>query len=206
MRADLDNAMDHSTLSAYESDAARYCEEWLGQPEPADLHALWRRFLAPGRPSADIGCGCGRDVDWLNRGGFPCVGYEPCAALRARACARFPEWRFESAALPALEGLADGAFGNVVCETVLMHLPRPAAEPAVRALARVLAPGGTLYLSWRLADGPADARDRAGRLYSALPAADVRAALGALALLYDAEEISASSGRRVHRLIARRAA
>jgi SAM-dependent methyltransferase len=195
--------MDASTLHAYDCNAASYCDDWINQPPPADIHALWRRFFAPGGASADIGCGSGRDVDWLNRNGYPCVGFEPCDGLRNEARRRFPAWRYAAAALPDLDALRAQTFANVVCETVLMHLPRAAIRPAVRALARTLGSGGTLYLSWRVTDD-CDVRDRAGRLYCAFPVDAVRDELAGLALLYDADEVSESSGRRVHRLIVRR--
>src|SRR5262245_38641011 len=108
--------MDAPTLRAYDGSAARYCDEWLQQPAPEDICTLWRRFFAPGGASADIGCGSGRDVDWLNVSGYPCVGFEPSAGLRDEARRRFPRWRFEEAALPALETLGTGTFTNVVCE------------------------------------------------------------------------------------------
>ena len=73
----------------------------------------------------------------------------------------------------------------------------------MHALTRVLAPGGTLYLSWRVSEGSADLRDDAGRLYSVFPADHVRAQLADCAILYEADELSASSGKRVHRLIVR---
>ena len=198
--------MDAPTLLAYDSNAAQYCDDWLTQPAPEDIRMLWRRFFAPGAASADIGSGSGRDVDWLNANGYPCVGFEPSEGLRNEARRRFPRWRFEPAALPNLDTLGAQAFGNIVCETVLMHLPLADIRPAVHALTRVLAPGGTLYLSWRVTEGSADLRDGAGRLYCAFPAQEVRAALDDAAILYDADEVSASSGKRVHRLVARRAA
>lgn len=195
--------MDEPTLSAYDAKAAAYSDDWVAQPVPADIHALWRRYFATGAPSADIGCGSGRDVDWLNRNGYPCVGFDASPGLLTEARRRFPHWRFEQALLPELGELPDASYANVVCETVIMHLPAPEIGPAVRALARLLAPGGTLYLSWRVAAG-GDTRDAAGRLYSAFAAADVRSALSALSLLHDVETDSVSSGRRVHRLVARR--
>lgn len=195
--------MDAPTLLAYDSNAAGYCDDWAHQPAPADIYALWRRYFAPGGASADIGCGSGRDVDWLNRNGYPCVGFEPAEGLRNEAQRRFPQWRYEAAALPDLDALHGRAFANVVCETVLMHLPLASIRPAVRALARALGSGGTLYLSWRVTDG-ADARDAAGRLYCAFPVDAVRDELAGLTILYDANEVSESSGKRVHRLIARR--
>src|SRR5262249_26819081 len=61
--------MDQTTLAAYDRDAAAFAREWETQPAPSDLHDVVRRFFAPG-PTADIGCGSGRDTAWLGRNGF----------------------------------------------------------------------------------------------------------------------------------------
>ena len=196
--------MDARTLAIYDRDAATYCDDWLTQPLPDDLQALWRRYFMRGKPTADIGSGSGRDVDWLNRNGYPCTGWDGSAGLIAEARKRFPQWPFGEARLPALADVPHGKYANVVCETVIMHLAGAEVPAAVHALTRLLMPGGNLYLSWRIAD-PAESRDRAGRLYSPIDADTVRAALSGLTLLYDMEAISDSSGKRVHRLVARRA-
>ena len=67
---------------------------------------------------------------------------------------------FDVDVLPLLQGLGDRIFTNVLCETVIMHLVEPEAIAAVRRLCSLLAPGGTLYLSWRVGDG-IDRRDDA---------------------------------------------
>jgi SAM-dependent methyltransferase len=196
--------MDAATLRAYDSDAAAFAKDWHEQPPPTDLHDIVRRFFCPG-PTADIGCGSGRDVAWLSANGFPTVGYDPSAGLLALARARYPEFAFHSAALPALEGIADASFLNVLCETVIMHLPREDVVPSVRRLMSILAPAGTLYLSWRVTRG-ANLRDGHGRLYGAFDADIMRGALGGAEVLLDEEAVSASSGKAIHRLVARKAA
>jgi SAM-dependent methyltransferase len=195
--------MDDATLRAYDSGAAAFAQDWHEQPPPADLHAIVRRFFRPGR-TADIGCGSGRDVAWLSANGFPAVGYDLSAGLLAQARARYPDLAFYSAALPALDGIADTSFANVLCETVIMHLPRDDVAPAVRRLLAILTPGGVLYLSWRVTRG-ADLRDGHGRLYGAFDAEIVRGALGSAELLLDEEAVSESSGKTIHRLVVRRA-
>ena len=62
--------MDRDTLKAYDTHAADYARDWHDQPPPADLHAIIRRFFRNGA-TADIGCGSGREVGWLNANGFP---------------------------------------------------------------------------------------------------------------------------------------
>jgi SAM-dependent methyltransferase len=198
--------MDRSTIAAYDEAAADFASQWHAQPVPGDLQALVRRYFIPG-PTADIGSGSGREVAWLTASGFPTTGFDPSEGLLRQARTRYPELPFRAAALPELAGIADGSFANVLCETVIMHLPHDAIVPAVMRLIAILRPGGILYVSWRVSRG--DARDGQGRLYAAFPPALVTDALVTDArcgaeILLDEEAVSASSGKPVHRVVARR--
>lgn len=194
--------MDRTTLDAYDAHAAAYAQDWLDQPPPDDMYALLEQYFSP-VPTADVGCGAGRDTAWLASRGFDTTGYDASEALLGEARHRYPGLRFEQAALPELAGVPLGAFRNVLCETVLMHLDPPAALASAARLAALLAPGGTLYLSWRVNDDTQ--RDARGRLYAALDTAQVRAALGdTIDVLDEQDLVSESSGKRVHRLIVRK--
>ncbi|HGO6129098.1 TPA: class I SAM-dependent methyltransferase [Burkholderia cepacia] len=196
--------VNRPTLDAYDAHAAQYAQDWLDQAAPDDMYALLEQYFSPG-PTADVGCGAGRDTAWLASRGFDVRGYDASAALLDEARRCHPDLTFELAALPALAGVPSGAFRNVLCETVVMHLEQADAAAAAR-LAELLMPGGTLYMSWRVA-GNGALRDERGRLYTPLDAARMRAALGAGTQVIDEHEVvSASSGKRVHRLIARKAA
>jgi SAM-dependent methyltransferase len=194
--------MDRETLAAYDAGAAEFARDWHAQPAPADLHAVVQRFFRPGR-TADVGCGSGREVAWLAANGFDAVGYDASDALLEQARLRYPKLSFAAALLPELDGVPEGAFDNALCETVIMHLPRGDIEPAVRRLLAILKRDGILYLSWRVTDG-ADQRDPSGRLYTAFDGELVRRALAGSAVLLDEEVISASSGKRVHRIVAQK--
>ena len=73
---------------------------WHAQPAPADLHYLVRRFFRPAGRTVNIGCGCGRELAWLNANGFPVIGFDPSAGLLAQARTRCPALAFAAAALP----------------------------------------------------------------------------------------------------------
>jgi hypothetical protein len=92
----------------------------------------------------------------------------------------------------------------VLCETVIMHLDRKEIAASVRRLLDIVKPSGILYLSWRVTDN-ADDRDAKGRLYAAVDPALVLAELKAAAVLLDEEAVSASSGKRIHRLVVKKA-
>ncbi len=194
--------MDKATLAVYDSDAARFARDWHEQPPPSDLHALVRRYFIPGL-TADIGCGSGREVAWLSAEGFKTIGYDASSGLLEEARARYPALDFRTAALPDLAAIAADGFDNVLCETVIMHLDPAVIAPSVRRLFSLLNPGGILYLSWRVTES-ADQRDAQGRLYAAFDPELVRRQLPAGTILLDEEIVSASSGKRVHRIVARR--
>ena len=195
--------MDRATLAAYDAAAAAYAKEWEAQPAPVDLHDLAKRFFRPGL-TADIGCGSGRDAAWLAANGFPTVGYDASEGLLAQARAAHPGLTFEQAALPELHGIAEGTFDNVLCETVIMRLGRREIAPAVRRMLAILKPDGIMALSWRVEE--TDRRDARGRLYCAFDRDLVLGALSGASVVLDEELVSPASGRKIHRLVARRGA
>ena len=196
--------MDRKTLAAYDHEAAAFAKDWHEQPAPVDLQDVVNRFFIKGGATADIGCGSGREVAWLNACGFPAEGFDASDGLIAEARSRYPHLKFARAELPDLPGIATNAYDNVLCETVVMHLDRAQIALSVRRMLDIARPGGIFYLSWRVTDG-ADLRDGHGRLYAAFDASLVRAELAAASLLLDEEVTSASSGKRIHRLVAKKA-
>lgn len=194
--------MDIKTLSAYDQNSAAFAQDWHEQPPAADLHALIRKHFRPGR-TADVGSGSGRDAAWLSANGFPAVGFEPSRGLLAEARRRHPQVDFQAAALPELEGVPPASFVNVLCETVIMHLEAERIALAVRRLLHIIAPGGTLYLSWRVTEGH-DRRDEHGRLYAAFDPQLVLRALSDAVVVLDEQVVSPSSGKTIRRIIARK--
>jgi SAM-dependent methyltransferase len=194
--------MDDATLSAYDRDAKAFADDWETQPVPSDLHAVVRQFFIPG-PTADIGCGSGRDAAWLNASGYPTEGFDASEGLLAEARRRHPQIKFGKALLPGLEGVAEGSFANVLCETVIMHLEPGAITPTVERLLAILVAGGILYLSWRVTE-EADRRDGYGRLYAAFDPELVLRALKATQILLDEQVGSVSSGKLIRRIVVRK--
>jgi SAM-dependent methyltransferase len=168
------------------------------------MQAAVKRFFKPG-PTADIGCGSGRDTAWLNYVGLPTIGYDPSEGLLAEARRLHPKVRFHRSSLPELHGIANASLANVLCETVIMHLRPTLIPPSVRKLLAILRPGGNLYLSWRVTE-KADKRDDFGRLYTAFDPELVLDALEPAEILLDEQADSASSGRLVRRIVARKPA
>jgi 2-polyprenyl-3-methyl-5-hydroxy-6-metoxy-1,4-benzoquinol methylase len=195
--------LDRQTLAAYDTDAAAFAKDWHEQPPPTDLHDIVRRFFIAGGTTADIGCGSGREVGWLTANGFPAQGFDASKGLLAEARRRYPQFDFANAILPDLQGITANTFNNVLCETVIMHLDRADVAPSVRRMLDILKPGGILYLSWRVTEGE-DRRDEHARLYAAFEASLVLSELTTATMLLDEDVVSASSGKRIHRIVVRK--
>jgi SAM-dependent methyltransferase len=197
--------VDKKTLAAYDHDAAAFAKDWHEQPAPVDLHEVVARFFIKGGVTCDIGCGSGREVAWLNANGFSAEGFDASDGLLAEARSRYPDLTFAHAELPKLAPIAANAYDNVLCETVIMHLDRAKIAPSVRRLLDVAEPNGILYLSWRVTDGT-DLRDGHGRLYAAFDASLVLNESSSATLLLSEQVVSASSGKKIFRLVAKKAA
>jgi 2-polyprenyl-3-methyl-5-hydroxy-6-metoxy-1,4-benzoquinol methylase len=195
--------LDRVTLAAYDDNAAAFAKDWHARPVPVDLHEIVEQFFVRGSLTADIGCGSGREVDWLDTNGFSAEGFDASEGLLAEARSRYPDLKFTHAELPDLAEIPANSFDNVLCETVIMHLDRAEIPAAVRRLLDIVKPSGVLYLSWRVIEG-ADARDDKDRLYTAFDASLVTAELPSGTVLVDEEVISASSGKKIHRLVVKK--
>jgi SAM-dependent methyltransferase len=194
--------LDRETLEAYNHDAVAFANEWEAQPPPADMYSLVRQYFEPGL-TADIGCGSGRDTDWLTKNGYTGIGFDASEGLLAEARRLHPDIEFRYGALPELRGVARGAFSNVLCETVIMHLSPDAIELSVRSLLEILRPGGTLYLSWRATEKD-NKRDERGRLYSAFEPTVVLRGLASEKILFSDRHVSGSSRKAIQRVIVRK--
>jgi SAM-dependent methyltransferase len=195
--------VDRETLAAYDNEATAFAKDWHEQPTPTDLQEVIARFFIRGGATADIGCGSGREVAWLNANGFPAVGFDASEGLLAEAQSRYPHLGFSPAGLPDLCGIDASRYDNVLCETVIMHLDPALIAPSVRRMLDIVKPDGIFCLSWRVTGG-AGRRDARVRLYAAFDASLVLADLTAAALLLDEEAVSASSGKKVRRLVVKK--
>ncbi len=191
--------MDKKTLSAYLNHAQSYSEDWLAQPEPSDMYEILKKFFNLNGDTADIGCGNGRDANWLSQNGCKVFGFDYSDNLLEIASQNYPHIQFSKAILPELNQI-NNQFDNVLCETVIMHLSKEQIIPAIQNLKRILRNNGILYLSWRVTEKE-DARHTDGRLYSAFSPDLILKQFDKNDILHFEDKMSVSSGKRICRLI-----
>lgn len=117
-------------------------------PQGREYDAIVGRIVAdrPGR-ILDWGCGHGQIADRLRRRGIDVTAhdYDPTLAEPVvRPLERYPEIPVHLSPDPVRLPFDDGRFDSVLSLGVLEHVAQP--EDSLRELARVLVPGGRLYV------------------------------------------------------------
>ncbi len=127
--------------------------EWAGSydgPNPMIdaeqrvVKPMVQRLVTPGCRALDAGCGTGRHAEFLASVGCDTTGFDQSAEMLAVARAKVASARFEQATFDALP-FADDSFDLAVSALALCHLAD--VGPAVRELARVIRPGGSLVIA-----------------------------------------------------------
>ncbi|MFN8637249.1 MAG: class I SAM-dependent methyltransferase [Chloroflexota bacterium] len=142
--------------SAYDVVAAAYADRNSVMP-PAylDLGAPFIAQVGVRGRVLDVGCGAGRDLDWLLGQGVNVVGGDLSAGMLAQARARVAPHgdarlvRLDMCAQP----FPDATFAGVWCSASLLHLPKQLAPRALAGMRRILAPSGPLLLGIQEGDG-----------------------------------------------------
>ncbi len=141
--------------SAYDRIAAHFAQ--ANAAMPPEIEAAAGRLLARVKergstaPVLDLGCGTGRDLAWFAAHDLKALGCDLSTGMlaQARQVTRAALCQMEMRSL----GWASGSFQAVWCCAALLHLPKQAAPRALAEIARVLLPGGDLFLSVQKGSG-----------------------------------------------------
>ena len=151
-----------------EASAGRAVVPWDdGQPNPHLTEwaktAAPRGIIGPGRRALVVGCGVCDDPGFLASLGCQVTAFDVSPTAVAEARRRFPRSPvdYEVADLLAPPPGWQGAFGLVVEIYTVQALYGEARAAAIRALPRLVAPGGTLLVIARATDDQDPVRDAA---------------------------------------------
>lgn len=150
------------TIDSYDQYAAEYGALWGDLRLERALHAFVSRLLVPKRV-LDLGCGPGRDIDYLAQLDCRAVGLDLSPAMLAEARRRLPSASLILADL-RITPFAAGSFDGVWACASLLHLPRCQFPAGLAEIARLLQrPGGLLFLALKRGCGEHWAVDHANR-------------------------------------------
>ena len=130
--------------------AAKFLDELSHKPfdrQLLDRFADWASGRVDGDiPVGDLGSGPGHIGAYLAGRGLPVEGIDLSAGMVAQARRCFPDLRFSTGDMTALDR-PDGAFGGLVCFYALIHVPRQRVPVALAEMHRTLVEGGGLLVS-----------------------------------------------------------
>ena len=161
--------MDRQTIEFYNNNASetvvRYAE---GRSSVTDLFPV--AFARCSRV-LDLGCGSGRDLNFLSQAGYNAFGVDASSEMLAEARRRFPSLagKLKQDELPQLTTIPDQDCEGVLCSAVLMHLPEESLFDTVFNIRRILKPDGRLLISTPLDEpmvDPTTRRDERGVFFN----------------------------------------
>ena len=153
--------MDVETVATYDRVAEQFASQWWSTRLTAHMDRFRSAVVAEG-VVIDLGCGPGRDVEWLDELGFAAVGVDASFGMLAEGRRRLGKSaalvRGDLVSLPLARGGADGAW---VCAS-LLHLTVEESAFALAEVARVVRPGGAMFISVQAGTGSATKSSTSG--------------------------------------------
>ncbi len=153
------SGFDPQTLAFYAREASTYLSK-----RPEDVEPYLPEFLdslAPGAQILDMGCGGGRNAEYMIERGFVVDPTDGVAEMAAQAEARLGApvrvMRFDE-----LESVAQ--YDAVVACAALLHVPRDGLPDILGRIWRALKPGGLHFATYKT--GGIEGRDDHGRYYN----------------------------------------
>ena len=177
--------MDKDTVEAYNKNSKAFAERHLKQV-PERLYQLAGTFFVKDSPTLDMGCGIGRDTEWLNNNGYKVIGADPSDGMIKIAKELHPNLQFDVQGLPLIN-YNENSFDNVFCCAVLMHIPRPDLVSSVINLLKITKPSGRLIISFR--DGNEENDGRRFETYHLGQIAQLFESLGGKVLYEEQEDV-----------------
>lgn len=165
------------TSASYDQVAAEFAARWGDLRLERALDAFARR-VGGARRVLDLGCGPGRDLEFLARLGCWVAGLDLSAGMLAEARRRMPATPLIRADL-GRPPLAAGCFDGVWACASLLHLPQVQLPAALADITRFLFRPGVLYLALKGGHGEAWVADVSGQrfFFAYYQPAEVEAAL-----------------------------
>jgi len=150
------------TIRRYDEFAEEYADRWLDPAAMAYQYGFFNGNLS-GPRILDAGCGPGRDAKFFTEARYEVTGIDLSSVFLDIAQSLVPRARFAQMDMRRL-AFADRTFHGVWACASLLHIPHDQGLSTMKELARVLLPGGSLYVSVK--EGEGQGFDQRGIFYA----------------------------------------
>ena len=162
----MDEENAKSVRESYDGIADEYARRIFYELEHKPLdRSLLDRFAAAtsGRGEVcDMGCGPGHIARYLRDAGAAVFGLDLSPQMVEQARRLNPDIRFREGNMTALD-LGDGSLAGITAFYAIVNIPEALLPQVFREMARVLAPGGLLLLSFHMGSEKLDVAEMWGR-------------------------------------------
>ena len=134
--------MDKATIAYYSENAESVSENY--NHVDSGIKKFFPAVFIEGMRILDIGCGSGRDMNYLFTQGYDVYGIDPSKEMLSKLSQSFPHLqnRVDEAALPDLKMAFSGKFDGVLCSATLMHLSSEELFDSAFAIKKILKDNG----------------------------------------------------------------
>jgi ubiquinone/menaquinone biosynthesis C-methylase UbiE len=140
------------TIEAYDSAVSKYASATGGMVNELEMQIMLDNLPTEYRTILDVGCGPGRDTQFLKQRGYEVIGIDMSKGLLESARQRYHDIEFNYMDVRKLE-FDKNSFGAIWCNAVLLHLNDEDLAAALKEIYRVLKPGGVVAISMKKGSG-----------------------------------------------------
>ena len=128
---------------------SKYAKEYVESTYPNLLQYQLTQFISyvpKGAKLLDIGCGSGKDVEFLTEEGFDILGVDYSEAMIKEAEEKVPNGKFVVEDMRNLS-FDDNSYDGIWCCASLIHIPKESAVDVLKKFKATLKDNGILYLA-----------------------------------------------------------
>jgi ubiquinone/menaquinone biosynthesis C-methylase UbiE len=131
--------------------ARRIADELQHKPLDRQLLSRFAAQIRRGGEVCDMGCGPGHVAGYLKAAGVSVWGLDLSSGMVEQARKLNPDIRFREGNMLSLD-LADGALAGIAAFYSIVNIPKSSLPAVFSEMARVLEPGGILFLGFHAGD------------------------------------------------------
>jgi len=171
MNVDLGLYFMHETLNYYENNSRSLAKQYESA-KVDNIHSLLLKTFPANSHLLEIGCGSGRDANFLHNNGYDIIAIDGSKEMIAEAKRCHPELtgKLKTVIIPDQLHFELSSFDGVYSIATLMHLDKDEINQTLEKIAMILKTNGKFLFSVSLQRGDVDdqGKDKKGRYFTSM--------------------------------------